>query len=228
MAYKSLITTMKRILFSVLALAVVINGYSHNFKFPKNADGEYEFSEVVESNLTKSTLFANATSWAMNFYEEHGYKNVVQLESELDGRLIIKDYDVVIDGYEAKNKTNFRTEKIYYTLTIDCKDHKYRYVINEIKIKSPSSRFSLTGVDLEWDVNRENHLETISNLKRDKEMLEAQMQNIKGRKLSKAQKQLDEINERIKAETEMYNEEFALFDRLINSLKKKMSTNSDF
>lgn len=219
---------MKRILFLDLALLFVIAVYSQNYEFPKNADGEYEFSEVVESNLSKGTLFANATSWAMKFYEEDGYKNVVQLESELEGRLVIKDYDVVIDGYEVKNKSNFRTEKVYYTLTIDCKDNKYRYVINEIKIKSPSSRFSMIGVDLEWDVNRENHLETISNLKRDKEMLESQIQNVKGRKLSKLQKQLDEINEKVKAETDMYYEEFTLFDRLINSLKKKMSTNSDF
>jgi len=219
---------MKRILFLDLALLFVIAVYSQNYEFPKNADGEYEFSEVVESNLSKGTLFANATSWAMKFYEEDGYKNVVQLESELEGRLVIKDYDVVIDGYEVKNKSNFRTEKVYYTLTIDCKDNKYRYVIDEIKIKSPSSRFSMIGVDLEWDVNRENHLETISNLKRDKEMLESQIQNVKGRKLSKLQKQLDEINEKVKAETDMYYEEFNLFDRLINSLKKKMSTNSDF
>lgn len=219
---------MKRILFLDLALLFVIAVYSQNYEFPKNADGEYEFSEVVESNLSKGTLFANATSWAMKFYEEDGYKNVVQLESELEGRLVIKDYDVVIDGYEVKNKSNFRTEKVYYTLTIDCKDNKYRYVINEIKIKSPSSRFSMIGADLEWDVNRENHLETISNLKRDKEMLESQIQNVKGRKLSKLQKQLDEINEKVKAETDMYYEEFTLFDRLINSLKKKMSTNSDY
>lgn len=219
---------MKRILFLDLALLFVIAVYSQNYEIPKNADGEYEFSEVVESNLSKGTLFANATSWAMKFYEEDGYKNVVQLESELEGRLVIKDYDVVIDGYEVKNKSNFRTEKVYYTLTIDCKDNKYRYVIDEIKIKSPSSQFSMIGVDLEWDVNRENHLETISNLKRDKEMLESQIQNVKGRKLSKLQKQLDEINEKVKAETDMYYEEFNLFDRLINSLKKKMSTNSDF
>ena len=219
---------MKRILFLDLALLFVIAVYSQNYEFPKNADGEYEFSEVVESNLSKGTLFANATSWAMKFYEEDGYKNVVQLESELEGRLVIKDYDVVIDGYEVKNKSNFRTEKVYYTLTIDCKDNKYRYVIDEIKIKSPSSRFSMIGSDLEWDVNRENHLETISNLKRDKEMLESQIQNVKGRKLSKLQKKLDEINEKVKAETDMYYEEFTLFDRLINSLKKKMSTNSDF
>jgi len=219
---------MKRILFLDLALLFVIAVYSQNYEFPKNADGEYEFSEVVESNLSKGTLFANATSWAMKFYEEDGYKNVVQLESELEGRLVIKDYDVVIDGYEVKNETNFRTEKIYYTLTIDCKDNKYRYVINEIKIKSPSSRFSLIGSDLEWDINREKHLETISMLKHDKEILEAQMQNMKGRKLSKAQKHLDDINEKIKAENEMYKEEFIIFERLINSLKKKMSTNSDF
>lgn len=219
---------MKRILFTVLTLAVAVVGYSQNFQFPKNADGGYEFSEVVESNLSKATLFANATSWAMKYYEEDGYKNVVQLESELDGRLVIKDYDVVIDGYEVKHKTNFRSEHIYYILTIDCKDNKYRYVINDIKIKSPSSSFSLIGSDIEWDVNREDHLETISILKQDKEMLETQMQNAKGRKISKLQKQLDEINEKIKAETDMYNEEYELFNRLIKSLKKKMATNSDF
>lgn len=219
---------MKRILLAILALAVTTYGFSHSLQFPKNTDGEYEFSEVVESKLTQGTLYANATSWAMNYYEEHGYKNVVQLESRLDGRLVIKDYDVILDGYEDKNKSIIRIEKIYYTLTIDCKDNKYRYVINDIKIKSPSSEFAPIGIDLEWDVNREDHLETISNLKRDKETLEAQMQNVKGRKLSKIQKQVDEINEKIKEKTKTYNDEFALFEGLINSLKESMSTDNDF
>ena len=221
---------MKRVLFSFFSLVVVIVGYSQNFQFPKNADGEYEFSEVVESNLSKETLFANATSWAIKFYEDSGYKNVVQLESESDGRLVIKDYDAVIFKCKVKNETELRTEKIYYTLAIDCKDNKYRYVINEIKIKSQSSssRFSLIGIDIEWDVNHEARLETINKLKHDKKVLETQMQHVKGRKLSKTQKQLDEINEQIKMETEVYNEEFNVFDRLINSLKKKMSTNNGF
>ena len=205
------------------------NNFKDIFGGDENAlseDGEYEFSEIVEVNLSKATLFANATSWAMKFYKDEGYKNVVQLESESDGRLIIKDYGLVIDEYELKTKTNYRKEKIYYTLTIDCKDNKYRYIISDIRIRIPAQ--SLIGSYIEYNVKHEGHLKTIEDLNRNKENIEEQIPNVKGKKLSKLQKELDEINNKIKAETDIYNDEFNFFDGLIKSLKKKMSTNSDF
>jgi len=203
--------------------------YSQEKTFPKNANNEYEFSEVVEIGLSKQTLFANALSWAMSFYED--YKSVVQTESESDGRLVIKDYELIL--YPQKTE-----ERVYYTLTIDCKDNKYRYVFNDIKIKdyTPDKYSIVLGISMGWDVNHEQHLEKIKELSEERSNIEKQMQNasatLKGGKLKKTTKKLqallDDINDNLAKEEFLYNDEFNTFDRLINSLKKKMSENTDF
>ena len=211
-----------------LGLACIAN--AQDYSFPKNDEGEYEFSEVVEVNLSKSLLFANATKWAMDYYKERGYKNVVQLESELNGRLIIKDYGARIDTYSKKHGP-LRLVKVYYILSIDCKDNKYRYIINNIKIKSPfnSSDFGgVFGAGLEWDMTHKQHLEKTDEYKHQIDSINSLMLNAKGRKLKKLQDQVEDLNEKVTSELEMYKEEYLIFDHLIKSLKKKMSDNSDF
>ena len=222
---------MKKFYLFLILLEFCFAGYSQDYSFPKNSNGKYEFSEIVNANLSKSTLFANATSWAIDFYKEEGYKNVVQIESEIDGRLVIKNYNEVVDFYTAKKNLPLKTIKIYYTLTIDCKDNKYRYIINDIELKSPSTSSTFGGIlgsDLEWDQTHESHLDKIKEYQNQINVLNAQMQNTKGKKLSKLQKQVDDYNEKIKSEHDMYIEEYSNFERLIRTLKEKMANNSDF
>lgn len=220
---------MKKCLLTLLVILFACFVNAQDYSFPKNNDGEYEFTEVVNTNQMKSILFSNATAWAIDFYEEHGYKNVVQLESEVDGRMIIKDYDVVLDGYSLKKEKPLETVKVYYTLTIDCKDNKYRYIINDIAIKSPSNSSAFGGLfGLEWDMTHETHLEEIKKCEQQIDSINGLTQNAKGKKLKKLQAQIEDLNEKIKSEKDMYKEEFLIFDRLIKTLKKKMATNSNF
>lgn len=219
---------MKRfcVLFPILFLGVVV--YSQDFSFNKNENGEYEFSEVVETNLSKSTMFKNATSWAMDYFKEEGFNNVVKFCSEAEGRIIIKNFNLILNDVDIKKgKTHYGKENLYYTVTIDCKDNKYRYIINDISIKT-LSYFPLSGGDMEYDMKHETHLENINTYKLEKDSLISLKNDLKGRKLTKAQNQIDEVEDKIKGEMEMYNEEYFIINRLINSLKKAMAKNSDF
>ena len=228
MAYKHPLIDMKTLLATLLLAGWSITAHSQDFTFPKNGDGEYEFSEIVEIEASKATLFANATSWAMSYYEEEGYKNVIQFESETDGRIIIKNVDAVLNRRDIKmGKVHFESENIYYTLTIDCKDNKYRFIINDIKIKTLSYS-PVFGNDMEWDMTHEKHLEKIDQYKQELENLKKQAETLKGGKKTKTQKQIDELKEKEEGEKEMYQDEYNIFERLIKSLKKKMLTNSDF
>lgn len=234
MAYKSPPVTMKRIIMLSISLLFTISGFSQEKIFPKNTNNEYEFSEVIETGLSKQILFANALSWAMSTYEN--YKSIVQVESEIDGRLVIKTNNLIL--YNLKDYPNRTVERVFYVLTIDCKENKYRYVFSNIKIEdiSPNKYSMFMGEDIGWDVTHEQHQIKIKELKETKSNIEEQMQNandtLKGSKLkksiSKLQKQLNDINSQLEKEEFLYNDEFNIFDRLINSLKKKMSVNTDF
>ena len=220
---------MKRTILYCVYLLCTLLCYSQDRTFPKNSNDEYEFSEVVEITLSKKTLYSNALSWAMSFYEE--FKSVVQLESETDGRLVIKDYDLILYSDGTK-------EHVYYTLTIDCKDNKFRYIINDITIKdyTPNEYSIVLGIDMASDVNHEQHLEKCKELGEKKKIVEEQLQKanatLSGRKLKKETKklkeQLDDIDKKMEKEEYLYNEEFDTFDRIIKGLKKKMIVNTDF
>ena len=219
---------MKRfcVLSSFLFFGIVV--YSQDCSFNKNENGEYEFSEVVESNLSKSTLFKNATSWAMDYFKEEGFNNVVEYCSETEGRIIIKYIDLILNNVEIKKGiSHFGKENLYFTLTIDCKDNKYRYIINDIIIKE-LAYFPLYGNDMEYDMTHEKHIEMIDAYKHEKDSLNSLKPNLKGKKLSKLQNQIDEVDDKIKGEMEMYNDEYLVINRLIKSLKKEMAKNSDF
>jgi len=234
MAYKRPNVMMKKCIIMFASLLCSLWCHSQDRSFPQNANKEYEFSEVVELGLSKETLYANALSWAMGLYED--YKSVVQIESEIDGRLVLKDYNWVI--YKMKSSPKMIEERVCYTLTVDCKDNKYRYVLSDIKIEdyTPNQYNNVLGADIHWEVKHEQHLELINKLGVERNDVEKQMENanatLKGGKLKrttkKLQEQLDDINDKLEIEEFLYNEEYAVFDRLITSLKNKMSVNSDF
>lgn len=93
-------------------------------KFPENDIGELEFSEVVECNMSKDSLFNNAKNWAVNtFYD---YKEVLQYEDKEVGKLIVKG---LYKPEQASNVLNNESEDFWFTITFDFKDNKYRYKV---------------------------------------------------------------------------------------------------
>lgn len=93
-------------------------------KFPENALGELEFSEVVTCSMSKDSLYNNAKNWAVNtFYD---YKEVLQFEDKADGKLIIKG---IYKPDVQQNVLNKESETFWFTITFDFKDNKYRYKV---------------------------------------------------------------------------------------------------
>ena len=207
---------------------------AQNYVFPKNADEEYEFSEVINNNLSKSALFVNAKTWVMDVFKN--YKAVVQIESESNGRIVAKgNYEDFIPKLTYNNFKSFTYERVYFTITIDCKENKYRYRINDIVIKSVRYSSYIDSED-ESEIKHEDHIRkkeraVMWKVHLKKEMSDAQ-QTLKGRKLTKKmdelKEQLDRAELEIEYENDIYIAEFNFFELLCNSIKKKMAINDDF
>ncbi len=93
-------------------------------KFPENATGDLEFSEIITCSMSKDSLYNNAKNWAVNtFYD---YKEVLQFEDKEDGKLIIKG---IYKPQTQQNILNKESEIFWFTITFDFKDNKYRYKV---------------------------------------------------------------------------------------------------
>lgn len=228
MVYNCPKVLMKKILF-ILFISFSINCNSQEKNFPKNSDGDYEFSEVVESDYSKSTLYSNAISWAMKLYGN--YKDVVQYESNEEGRLVIKGFGGH-GCYKPKDKGKIErvNEEFSYTISIDCKDNKYRYVVNDIEINEVE--FKSNGFYAgPWKkkVTHENHIEEINTLTMKIDSINSLIQNTKkASALRKMESEKMDAEGNIKFHNEMYEQEYLFFENLINNLKSKMAVNTNF
>lgn len=84
--------------------------------------------EIVEvSNLTASDLYFNAKIFAANNFKD--YKSVVQLEDSSRKIIFIKG-NLPLE-IENENKKITNPGYISFKLTIECREKKYRYTINE-------------------------------------------------------------------------------------------------
>lgn len=222
----------KKSLLLVLFLLFCFGAHAQDKPFPENANGDPEFSEIVESPLLKASLYANAKAWVMETF--NNYKAVVQYESDTEGKLVIKSqYENFRPKLIEDDFSGFWYERVYYTITIDCKDNKYRYKINDISIKSIHYSH---GHDYVSTVYHDNHLGNKEKyaLERDGylQKIEEAKATLKGKKLEKELASLNaslkKIEERIAFENDIYYAEYEFFDGLGLSIKKRMAINDDF
>jgi hypothetical protein len=86
-------------------------------------DGTIEYSEVIESSNLKDELYANAKTWAANFFKSS--KDAISLEDKETGRLIAKYNTYPSFSYIGQR----RTAEVRMSVQIDCKDGRYRYIV---------------------------------------------------------------------------------------------------
>ena len=86
-------------------------------------DGIVEYSEVIESNGTKSELYSNAKTWAANFFRSA--KDAISLDDSENGRLIAKYNSYPSFSYLGQK----RTAEVRMSIQVDCKDGRYRYIV---------------------------------------------------------------------------------------------------
>lgn len=128
---------MKKYLFALLVCVMA-------FAAPATAQN-VEFEKIVENNISKGNLCSNAQKWGST-NDPMCERNIDVLNFET-GNLII--------SVEVRNKkressdTKYLTYKFKFSVNIDCKDNKYRYIIS-----SPSV---LVGADNNINIS---HLST--------------------------------------------------------------------
>lgn len=113
---------MKKIILPIIFTIVTQAAFCQKYILPLDESGRYaEYTSTVEVNNSKDDLFKNAQSWIAKSFGD--YKAVVNLEDKGAGRLIVK-------GTSSVSMLLYSTIK--YTLTIDCRDNKYRVLIDNI------------------------------------------------------------------------------------------------
>lgn len=197
--------------------------------FPTNEMGEIEFVEVVETSLSKDKLYANAKEWVAKTFGD--YKSVIQFEDDSNKKLIIKGISPIDFTSATVKVDNFvgmsSTEELDYTITIECKDNKYRYIVDNINVfrtykilGSPvkSKPFSPTK-NLQDIISRKAELEKLESINTSK---------LKKKELEKHNNQIDLIKRSINEAEIFYRLEFETMKSLVESLKRSIIIDNDF
>jgi len=227
---------MKLLLIALLFIVQFYNFHlsAQDYEFPVNSKGEIEFSEVVDiNNFNKDLLFSNAKEWVATTFGD--YKRVIQYEDKEEGKLILKGASDI--PYIAGSIS----ERLEFTITIECKDEKYRYKISDIDILL---NLDIVGLSGSKKINRNKHLLDIEIYK--KEIIQKN-KNLDGlisttNYESLRQREKDKFNERknsikgeiyglekkILDEETFYIQEYETLKNIIASLKERMCFNDDF
>ncbi len=204
-----------------LLLCIFISNlsYSQKKEFPISTNGEIEFSEVIEINNIKNKLYANAKDWVARTFGD--YKEVIQFEDPNEGKLIMKGISNV------SSKPNGSKEDISYTITIDCKDKKYRYRINDILVHQ-TIMFSGTPIN-PIPSSPLQHLESKISFEKEKEsLLSKDISRMNKKTLLEHQNKITVLENSIKNEQYEHDLEYDAIITIIKSLKHAMAQNDEF
>jgi hypothetical protein len=207
--------------FKVFFLFIFISNliYSQDKIFPVAANGDIEFSEVIEISNTKNILYANAKEWVAKTFGD--YKEVIQFEDANDGKLIMKGKSDVSSESSGSNKS------LSFTITIECKDKKYRYRINDILVHQ-TIMFAGTPIH-PVPSSPLQHLESKKSFEKEKEsLLSKDVSRMKKKALMEHQDKITILENSIKNEQYEYDKEYDAVNAIINSLKYAMSQNNEF
>lgn len=129
---------MKQIFCLFLFLTPAVLYCQQQINLPLTKDSTIVYQQVIESTFSKDLLFLSAKEWIIDYYDTPS--NVVVEENKDEGLLIIKGTIKDIFPFNRVGENTFHTYETdfeqFYTLRIDIKDSRYRYIItlNNIKI----------------------------------------------------------------------------------------------
>jgi hypothetical protein len=190
--------------------------------FPVNETGTIEITEVFQTELTKDVLYANAQEWITKSFGD--YKKVIQFEDELNGKLILKGYSVV--QITIPGTKNLKAENILYTITIECRDNKYRFTLDNIVI---NGRYISLGSTIDKNpFSPQSHFEQCEKYKMKANPSAKDTLDMDKFELRYYHNQMKEVKKMIAEEMEFYSSEYDKIQRIIESLKVSMTKNDTF
>lgn len=222
-----------------LLLANCLSANAQRFSLPATENeieklAEMEIEEIIESPLSKSKLYSNAQEWISNTFGD--YKKVIQSESPEEGKLILKGHSNLRYKAMDEDMKGFKYEVISYTITIDCKDNKYRYKITNLDLQNIEYNVNAYR-EISRHIAPSYHLNQISSSKERiefyRKMIDQKRNTIKNnKKLAKETKyyinQINNKEKEIQDALNFYNEENTILKDLAESLKKAMMINDNF
>lgn len=124
---------MKQNIFFLLLIFIGSNAIAQERKFQLNEEKDVEFKEVVNSDLSSDQLYSNAREWTTRTFQD--YKNVIQLEDNNNKKLILKGR-LPTNSYNKEHSIISQKidEYINFILSIECKDNKYKYILNQTSL----------------------------------------------------------------------------------------------
>lgn len=131
---------MKKLLISIfIAMFTFIVKAQVTFDIPNNS-----WSHIFTTDCNKGIMFSNIKEWIAKNYEN--YKDVIQYEDESNCKIIIKGKNQINTSGIESISTN---EILYlqYTLTIECKDNKYRFLMENLEIETLIVSIFGDGID---------------------------------------------------------------------------------
>jgi len=115
---------------------------------------------VNVSNTMARELFNRAENWYRIYYP--GWRGLMHTFDSTNNRLTAKcQFWAVIT---LKDSTKLRTFPVRYTLTVDCKDRKYRYTINEINRADKTTYFPIEKSLDPNDKEAERNFQSLKNM----------------------------------------------------------------
>lgn len=228
---------MKKNIFLLFFLfSIILNGNSQNYDLPIDSAANIVYREIINSNISKNALYSNAQEWIAKTFGD--YKKVIQFEDETNGKLILKGTNDVKHFVEAHiaGMHIINRESIQFTLTIECKENKYRYTMDNIVVILKND-----GQNFESSIfKRINNLKSLRNKN---ESLSHELVNLKKldtsslkrKQLKEHQNNITKLEQRIKSmlsginsNTDFINSELEAINSIIPSLKNAMSKIDNF
>lgn len=229
---------MKKLLLFVFMIPTLVHSQIINKQlFPLDKEGNIVFSEVVNINLQKENLYKNAQDWIAKTFGD--YKSVIQFEDKENGKLILKGKSDM--KYIARYSISEYKEQLNYTITIECKDNKYRYKIQDLIIDETYKIGNRIGKTTPFSPIK--HIEIYERDSIKLIELNANLENferiIKTEKNKNIRKNYELFIDKLLTDIELhkgslnqsinfYNEEYEVILLIISSLKSAMTTNDDF
>ena len=129
---------MNKIFFLGTLLFCSILSYAQNSLPVDDETKLITYKKVTDvAGVAKAELYNRSFNWANTFYKNPA--NVIREKNAEEGKLVIKARYKIFDQPDKKTKVAADAGDVMYTLTIECKDGKFRYRLSNFNWQQTSA-----------------------------------------------------------------------------------------